>query len=106
MSGRLAASINHPNSVYIFGTEEVGGTPVITMELVSGGTLQDRVRARGTLPAGEAVDCVLQIVEGLEGGPQMGIQGDRPAADPPALNAPAAFEAAASQGDFSIARNR
>ncbi len=27
--GRLAASINHPNSVYIFGTEEIGGTPVI-----------------------------------------------------------------------------
>ena len=34
--GRLAASINHPNSVYIFGTEEVGGMPVITMELVYG----------------------------------------------------------------------
>ena len=57
--GRLAASINHPNSVYIFGTEEIGGTPVIAMELVSGGTLQERVRARGPLPIGEAVDCVL-----------------------------------------------
>jgi serine/threonine protein kinase len=36
--GRLAASINHPNSVYVFGTEEIGGTPVIAMELVAGGT--------------------------------------------------------------------
>src|SRR5579862_9864049 len=27
--GRLAASINHPNSVYVFGTEEIGGTPEI-----------------------------------------------------------------------------
>jgi uncharacterized RDD family membrane protein YckC len=71
--GRLAASINHPNSVYIFGTEEVGGTPVITMELVSGGTLQDRVHARGPLPVGEAVDCVLQIVEGLEAAQRVGI---------------------------------
>ena len=71
--GRLAASINHPNSVYIFGTEEVGGTPVITMELVTGGTLQDRVRARGPLPVGEAVDCVLQIVEGLEAAQRVGI---------------------------------
>ena len=71
--GRLAASINHPNSVYIFGTEEIGGTPVITMELVSGGTLQDRVRARGPLPIGEAVDCVLQIVEGLEAAQRVGI---------------------------------
>ncbi len=71
--GRLAASINHPNSVYIFGTEEIGGTPVITMELVAGGTLQDRVRARGPLPVGEAVDCVLQIVEGLGAAQRVGI---------------------------------
>jgi hypothetical protein len=71
--GRLAASINHPNSVYIFGTEEIGGTPVISMELVSGGTLQERVRARGPLPVGEAVDCVLQIIEGLEAALRIGI---------------------------------
>ena len=71
--GRLAASINHPNSVYIFGTEEIGGTPVIAMELVSGGTLQERVRAKGPLPIGEAVDCVLQIIEGLEAAQRIGI---------------------------------
>jgi uncharacterized RDD family membrane protein YckC len=71
--GRLAASINHPNSVYIFGTEEIGGTPVIAMELVTGGTLQERVRARGPLPIGEAVDCVLQIIEGLEAAQRIGI---------------------------------
>jgi eukaryotic-like serine/threonine-protein kinase len=71
--GCLAASINHPNSVYIFGTEEIGGTPVITMELVTGGTLQERVRAKGPLPVGEAVDCVLQIIEGLEAAQRIGI---------------------------------
>ncbi|HOX56408.1 MAG TPA: protein kinase [Candidatus Paceibacterota bacterium] len=71
--GRLAASINHPNSVYIFGTEEIGGTPVITMELVAGGTLQDRVRARGPLPVGEAVDAVLQLIEGLDAAQRVGI---------------------------------
>jgi hypothetical protein len=71
--GRLAASINHPNSVYIFGTEEIGGIPVITMELVSGGTLQDRVRARGPLPIGEAVDSVLQLIEGLGAAQRLGI---------------------------------
>ena len=42
--GRLAASINHPNSVYVYGTEEIDGTPTIAMELVSGGTLQERVK--------------------------------------------------------------
>jgi uncharacterized RDD family membrane protein YckC len=71
--GRLAASINHPNSVYVFGTEEIGGTPVIAMELVAGGTLQDRVRSRGPLPIGEAVDCVLQIIEGLDAAQRIGI---------------------------------
>ena len=43
--GQIAASINHPNSVYVFGTEEIAGTPVIAMELVGGGTLRDRVAA-------------------------------------------------------------
>jgi uncharacterized RDD family membrane protein YckC len=71
--GRLAASINHTNSVYIFGTEEIAGTPVISMELVSGGTLQDRVRNSGPLPVGEAVDAVLQILAGLEAAEKVGI---------------------------------
>lgn len=71
--GRLAASINHPNSVYVFGTEEIAGTPVISMELVAGGTLQERVNARGPLPISEAVDAVLQIIAGLEAAQRIGI---------------------------------
>jgi uncharacterized RDD family membrane protein YckC len=71
--GRLAASINHPNSVYVFGTEEIAGTPVIAMELVSGGTLQERVQKRGPLPVGEAVDATLQIIAGLEAAQRVGI---------------------------------
>ena len=64
--GRLAASVNHPNSVYVFGTEEIDGMPVITMELASGGTLQELVKRKGPLPINEAVDMILQIVAGLE----------------------------------------
>ena len=71
--GRLAASINHPNSVYVFGTEEVEGTPVISMELIAGGTLQERVQRQGPLPVGEAVDAVLQIIAGLEAAQAIGI---------------------------------
>ncbi|MBN2506840.1 MAG: protein kinase [Verrucomicrobia bacterium] len=71
--GRLAASINHPNSVYVFGTEEIGGTPVIAMERVAGGTLQDRVRDTGPLPVGAAVDSVLQIIAGLEAAQRVGV---------------------------------
>ncbi len=71
--GRLAASINHPNSVYVFGTEEIAGTPVIAMELVAGGTLQDWVCSHGAFPVGEAVDAVLQIIAGLEAAQRIGI---------------------------------
>ena len=48
--GQLAASISHPHTVYIFGSEEIAGTPVISMELLPGGTLKDRVAAEGPLP--------------------------------------------------------
>ena len=39
--GQLAASLSHPNCVYVFGTTEVQGFPVIAMELAPGGTLKD-----------------------------------------------------------------
>lgn len=71
--GRLAASINHPNSVYVYGTEEVEGTPVITMELVPGGTLHERVKADGPMPVVAAVDAILQIIAGLEAAHAVGI---------------------------------
>jgi serine/threonine protein kinase len=64
--GQLAASINHPHSVYIFGSEEIDGTPVIAMELLQGGTLKDRVIERGPLPPTEAVDAILQVIAGLD----------------------------------------
>ena len=71
--GRLAASVNHPNSVYIYGTEEVEGTPAIAMELVPGETLKDRVRRQGPMPVAEAVDAILQIIEGLEAAQAVGV---------------------------------
>jgi uncharacterized RDD family membrane protein YckC len=71
--GRLAASINHPNSVYVYGTEEIDGTPAISMEHVVGGTLHARVRQRGPLPVTEAVDAILQIIDGLEAAAAVGV---------------------------------
>jgi hypothetical protein len=71
--GRLAASINHPNSVYVYGTDEVEGTPVIAMELIAGGTLQQRVQAAGPLPVAEAVDAILHLIAGLEAAQALGI---------------------------------
>src|SRR5512134_1669158 len=60
--GQLAASISHAHTVYIFGSEEVGGAPAITMELLSGGTLKDRVSAEGPMPPSAAASAVLDII--------------------------------------------
>jgi uncharacterized RDD family membrane protein YckC len=71
--GRLAASVSHPNSVYIYGTDEIEGTAVIAMELVSGGTLKDRVERQGPLRPADAVDAILQVIDGLEAAAAKGV---------------------------------
>jgi hypothetical protein len=64
--GRLAASVNHPNSLYVFGSEEIAGAPVITMEIASSGTLNDKLEKRGPFPVKSAVDAILDVISGLE----------------------------------------
>jgi serine/threonine protein kinase len=71
--GRLAAAVNHPNSVYVFGTEDIDGAPVITMEYVSGGTLAEALKRDGPMPPGKAVDAILQVIAGLEGAAGYGV---------------------------------
>ena len=71
--GQLAASISHPHTVYIFGSEEITGVPVISMELLPGGTLKDRVAAEGPLPTAVAVSAVLDIIGGLDAAQAAGI---------------------------------
>jgi serine/threonine protein kinase len=71
--GELAASISHPHVVYIFGSEEIDGIPAITMELLPGGTLKDRVKANGPLSPTEAVEAILQVIAGLEAAEAAGI---------------------------------
>jgi uncharacterized RDD family membrane protein YckC len=71
--GQLAASVSHPHTVYIFGSEEIGGMPVISMELLKGGTLKDRVVERGPFPIADAVSAVLDIAGGLDAAQAAGI---------------------------------
>jgi serine/threonine protein kinase len=71
--GQLAASVSHPHTVYIFGSEEIAGLPAISMELLPGGTLKDRVVARGPMPPSEAVSAVLDIIGGLDAAQAAGI---------------------------------
>jgi uncharacterized RDD family membrane protein YckC len=71
--GRLAAGVNHPNSLYIFGSEEIEGVPVITMEITGVGTLQDKLNKRGPLPVPEAVDAILDVISGLDSAFRSGV---------------------------------
>ncbi len=71
--GRLAASVNHPNSVYVFGTEDIAGIPVIAMELVAGGNLQEKVLKEGPMEVRRAVESILQVVAGLEAAQRAGV---------------------------------
>jgi hypothetical protein len=71
--GQLAASLNHPNTVFVFGSEEISGNPVIAMELVAGGTLKDVVDRDGPMAPPAAVDAILQVVAGLDAALACGI---------------------------------
>ncbi len=71
--GHTAASINHPNTVYVYRTEEIDGLPTITMELVDGGTLEEKVEKNGPLPIPEAISDILQVIDGLEAAQKLGI---------------------------------
>lgn len=64
--GRLAALVSHPNLVYVYGTEEINDVPIITMELMTGGTLEELLCREGPMPMTKAVDAILQVIEGLE----------------------------------------
>jgi eukaryotic-like serine/threonine-protein kinase len=70
--GRLAASLASPRCVYVLDAGAHEGFPYIAMELVTGGTLADRIHD-GPLPPREAVDVVLDVIEGLESAHQTGI---------------------------------
>jgi eukaryotic-like serine/threonine-protein kinase len=62
---QLLASLNHTNIATIHGLEQSGDTSYLVMELVSGETLAERVKA-GPLGIEEALKIAVQIAEALE----------------------------------------
>jgi serine/threonine protein kinase/Tol biopolymer transport system component len=62
---KMLASLNHPNIATIHGLEQSRGTSYLVMELVSGDTLVERVKA-GALGIEEALKIAVQIAEALE----------------------------------------
>src|SRR5579863_9324371 len=63
---KMLAALNHPNIATIHGLEQSGSTSYLVMELVSGETLQERVKRDGAVPIEEALGIAKQIAEALE----------------------------------------
>ena len=70
---KMLASLNHPNIAAIYGLEQSNGTSYLVMELVSGETLQERIRRDGPVPVEEALKIAVQIAEALEAAHEKGI---------------------------------
>jgi hypothetical protein len=71
--GRLASMVTHPRCVFVLAADEEAGRPFIVMELMPGNTLQDLVKEKGALPPGDAVQKILDVIEGLEEAHQLGV---------------------------------
>ena len=69
---RSLASLNHPNIVTIYSVEHVGGVDFLTMELVEGPSLDERIAA-GPMPLAETIGIARQIAEALAAAHAKGI---------------------------------
>ncbi|HEV2091846.1 MAG TPA: protein kinase, partial [Rubrobacter sp.] len=71
---RSAASLSHPNIVSIFDRGETpDGTCYIAMEYVSGGTLKERLDARGPMEPARALAVTAQVAEALGAAHERGV---------------------------------
>jgi serine/threonine-protein kinase len=64
IEARAAAKLAHPNIVSVYDVGEAEGTPYIVSELVSGGTLADRLH-RGALTARQTLAMAVPIADAL-----------------------------------------
>ncbi|HYU40634.1 MAG TPA: serine/threonine-protein kinase, partial [Vicinamibacteria bacterium] len=69
---KLARKVSHWNVCRIHEYGEEGGLQYISMELISGATLKDRLRG-GALPPDQSFDVAIQIAEGLAAIHKVGI---------------------------------
>jgi len=70
---RAVSRLTHPNIVPVFEADIEAGQAYMVFEYVPGGTLTERLRQRGRLPAREAVALMLGILDGLHAAHQAGV---------------------------------
>ena len=96
---RIAASVNHPNVVQIFGLGTDHGRFYVVMELIDHGSLDDLMESQGRVPEHQVLDIGIQIARGLRAAHRKGLvhRDVKPA------NILFVDEQAAKIGDFGIA---
>jgi len=62
---RVQGQLNHRNVVTIYAIDELESTMYIVMEILSGGSMADRIKQTGPLPWLEATRAVMQACRGL-----------------------------------------
>jgi hypothetical protein len=70
---RAAGKLNHPNIVQVYDVGEEGGLYFYSMEFMAGGSVEERLRARGRLTAAEAIRIAIDAAKGLEYAERQGI---------------------------------
>ena len=58
--------LSHPNIILVLDADEDRGVHFLTMEYIDGHDLDQLVVAGGSLPVGQAIDCLIQAARGLE----------------------------------------
>src|SRR5215469_15243479 len=70
---RVAASVNHPNVVQIFGLGMDHGRFYVVMELIDHGSLDDLMESQRRLPEHQVLDIGIQIARGLRAAHRKGL---------------------------------
>jgi serine/threonine protein kinase len=69
---KAVAALNHPNILAVFDIGEHEKTPYIVSELLEGETLRNKL-SNGAMPMRRAMDCALQVAQGLAAAHDKGI---------------------------------
>jgi eukaryotic-like serine/threonine-protein kinase len=70
---RAVSRMTHPHIVPLFEADEQQGRPYLVFEYVKGPTLSEHLRSKGSLPARDAAQMLLGVLEALRAAHGMGI---------------------------------
>jgi len=70
---RIVSSMSHPGIATLYDFDRDGDTTFLTMELIEGPTMRERLR-RGPLPVDDVLDCAVQVGEALSAAHHEGVR--------------------------------